>query len=225
MFALGLAVASCTVTVNAQSQTAAQGESILIATAGARSLYEITRDRALTLPRWDPARSPEPPLSLGSARKAAESWLEAQNPLSKAFNLTGTGLFRFFGDGIENCGPAGCWYYRLTFEPVLEGVALSDRAEIVVVVLLDESIVWPRGELPLVASAPPPVPIRRAPRLRSPTRANRAGVSPRRCRTRTASTASATASGRHACSAWSGPSTPARRCAPGLRATSRSNVS
>lgn len=145
-------------TALAQSQPATPSEpTILVTTSGTSHLYEISRQRATALPGWDPWRAPEPPLSLGGARKAAEAWLGSQSSLIKTFSLTGAGFFRFVADApLENCGPMGCWYYRLTFAPVAGGLGLLDNVETVVVVLLDGSVVWPRGSTPLAARSVEP---------------------------------------------------------------------
>ncbi|MGB7217221.1 MAG: energy transducer TonB [Vicinamibacterales bacterium] len=140
-------------TTLAQSQAAApSAQMVLVAKSGTKDVFEISRARATELPRWDPAKAPEPPLSLRAARKAAETWLASQHSLIKTFDLSGVGLSNFFANfPIENCGPSGCWYYRLAFAPTLGDLPLTDNAQITVVVLLDGSIVWPRAEGALAA--------------------------------------------------------------------------
>src|SRR5262245_61896074 len=45
---------------------------------GTRYVYEVSPERAETLPQWDQRSGSEPPLSLGSARKGAEAWLASR---------------------------------------------------------------------------------------------------------------------------------------------------
>ena len=110
---------------------------------GTRYVYEISQDRADTLPRWDARPGSEPPLSLGRARQAGEAWLTAQTPEVKTLELTSANLLR--------ANSAGLWHYRLTFDPVLSGRRLPGGRDFTAEVLLDGSIVEPRTESAPVA--------------------------------------------------------------------------
>src|SRR5262249_19653835 len=124
-----------------------RADAILVTTSGTKNLYEITPDRAATLPPGDPRQAPDPPPSLPAARQAAETEI----PLVRTFTLLSVGLFNFDGRAhLENCGPSGCWYYRMTFTPVIGGIQLSE--EVTVVVLLDGSTVQPRAKTGLAAA-------------------------------------------------------------------------
>jgi TonB family protein len=111
---------------------------------GTRYLYEISPERASLLPRWDQRAGSEPPLSLGGARKAAEAWLTSRAPEVKALDLTSLSFL--------NTNPAGLWYYRLTFDPLVGGRRLPGGRDFTAVVLLDGSIVEPRVEQAFAAT-------------------------------------------------------------------------
>jgi TonB family protein len=139
---------------------------------GTRYLYEISQERASLLPRWDQRAGSEPPLSLGGARRAAEAWLASRAPEVKALDLTSLSFLK--------TNPAGLWYYRLTFDPLVGGRRLSGGRDFTAVVLLDGSIVEPRVEQAFAATpaagggAPPAAagsaPVRLGPGMTPPQR-------------------------------------------------------
>jgi TonB family protein len=141
---------------------------------GTRYLYEISQERASGLPRWDQRAGSDPPLSVSQARKAAEAWLASRAPEVKTLELTSVNLL--------NLNPAGLWYYRLTFDPLVGGRRLPGGRDFTVVVLLDGSIVEPRVEQAFAptpaasaGAAPPPAapgsaPVRLGPGMTPPRR-------------------------------------------------------
>lgn len=119
---------------------------------GVRYVFEITPDRADKLPRWDPRQAPEPPLSMLEARRAGEAWLKAKASEIRTLELSAIGLLRVFPrPPLGSCGASGCWYYRMTFDPIVGGRLLAGGGDDTAVVLLDGSIVEPRTEPPPAA--------------------------------------------------------------------------
>jgi TonB family protein len=123
---------------------------------GARSVFEITIDRAAAQPRWVPLGATEPPLTIATAEKAAETWLLAGSPEVATLVLSGVSLFRTAARSLGQ-PPPECWYYRLTFDRMVDGQRVFGGADLTAVVLLDGSIVEPRRESAAAASvaAPP----------------------------------------------------------------------
>ena len=91
---------------------------------GTKHIFEITVDRAEGLPRWAQSLALEPPLSASEARRAAEGWLKARNPqVVGRYELLSSSLLRAFpGPASRACGVYGCWYYRLSFQPMVGSV-------------------------------------------------------------------------------------------------------
>jgi len=70
--------------------------------------------------------------------------LASRAPEINAFELSSLGLFRLFPRvALANCGTAGCWYYRMTFDLVVGGRRLPSGGDFTVIVLHDGSIVEP----------------------------------------------------------------------------------
>ena len=114
---------------------------------GTRYVFEIPLDRAERLPRWDQRISLEPPLSMLEARKAAEAWFRIRAPEIRAFELVSLSLSRAVQRPQGGaCGAAGCWFYRMSFDPVVADRRLFGGGDFTAVVLLDGSIVEPRTE-------------------------------------------------------------------------------
>jgi TonB family protein len=130
---------------------AAAGAMILVTTTfgqdGTRYIYEIPGERANALPQWEPRLAPEPPLSMSAARKAAESWLTSRIPEIKTFEVSSLFFAKVFqGLPTGPCRTVSCWYYRITFDPVVGGRRLAGGSDFAAVVLIDGSIVEPRIE-------------------------------------------------------------------------------
>ena len=173
MFALmttAFLVASANASLAQGAPAVSTGPTILVATAigqdGTRYFYEISQERANALPQWDQRSMPDPPLSMSQARRAAESWLMSRIPEVKTFEVTTL----YFGKVLP--GPCSgrivdCWYYRISFDPVVGGRRLNAASEFTAVVLLDGSIVEPRSDaaqtpvrFPGATGGVPSVPIR-----------------------------------------------------------------
>ena len=138
----------CFLVVTALAKPSA-GQTFTIATSidrnDTRYVYEISQGRANGVQPWDPQASSEPPLSISEARKTAETWLTSRTPEVKTFELNALSLSRTPGPpGI--CRGGGCWYYRITFDPVIAGRRLPGAGDFTVIVLIDGSIVEPRME-------------------------------------------------------------------------------
>jgi protein TonB len=104
-------------------------------------VYAIGPARGDSIPKWDPLATPDPPLSFLQARVAAERWLASRTPQISTFELSNA----FFGRG-GRCGNDACWFYRMIFNPVLNGRTLvGGGPDFTAVVLLDGSIVEPRA--------------------------------------------------------------------------------
>jgi TonB family protein len=111
---------------------------------GRRYVYEISQERSDGLPQWDQQAASEPPLSMSEATKRGEAWLRSRTPEIMTFELNTLSLLRTLAPpGI--CRRGGCWYYRMTFDPVIAGRRLASGSDLVVV-LIDGSIVEPRIE-------------------------------------------------------------------------------
>jgi TonB family protein len=110
-----------------------------------RFVYEISQERASGLPTWEQQAASEPPLSISEARKTAETWLMSRTPEVKTFELNALSLSRTPAPP-GTCRGGGCWYYRLTFDPVIAGRRLPGAGDFTVIVLIDGSIVEPRIE-------------------------------------------------------------------------------
>lgn len=114
---------------------------------GTRYRYEISRERAEALPQWNQRTAPEPPLSISAATKAAESWLTSRIPEVKTFDVSSLFFAKVFSSvPTDPCRIAGCWYYRIAFDPVVGGRRLNAGGDFTVVVLLDGSVVEPRSD-------------------------------------------------------------------------------
>ena len=112
---------------------------------GTRYRYEISKERAEALPQWNQRAAPEPPLSMSAATKAAESWLTSRIPEVKTFDVGSLFFAKVFPSApTDPCRIPGCWYYRITFDPVVGGRRLNAGGDFTVVVLLDGSVVEPR---------------------------------------------------------------------------------
>ena len=139
---------------------------------GTRYLYEISQERADALPQWDQRSAPDPPLSMSAAKRAAESWLTSRIPEVKTFDVSSLFFAKVFPAApADPRRIAVCWYYRITFDPVLGGRRLNAAGDFTVVVLLDGSIVEPRRDdgaglataraaTAASTSAAPPIPVR-----------------------------------------------------------------
>jgi hypothetical protein len=130
---------------------AAQRPSVILVTNavgldGTRYFFEISHERTVSLPQWDQRAAPDPPLSMIAARKAAEAWLVTQAPEIKTFEMTNLSLLRMNPTTVLTapCRLTGCWYYRMSFDPVAGGRTLFSGGGFTVVVLLDGTIVEPR---------------------------------------------------------------------------------
>ena len=111
---------------------------------GRRYVYEISQDRADALPQWDQQATPDPPLSMGEATKAARAWLTSRTPEIKIFELSALNLLNV--PARPGTCRRGCWFYRMNFNPVIGGRRLAGGGDFTVVVLMDGSIVEPRLE-------------------------------------------------------------------------------
>jgi TonB family protein len=116
-------------------------------------VYEVSEDRSNRLPPWDPQTRAEPPLSTGAAIRAAEAWLIARNPEIKAFEPSTVALMKASPPNVSagTCQRLECWYYRVTFDPVVSGRRLTG-GNFVAIVLMDGSVVNPAGD-PLARTA------------------------------------------------------------------------
>jgi hypothetical protein len=109
---------------------------------GTDDVYELSDQRVVRLPAWDPQTTPEPPLSVGAAIVAARTWLQQRNPgLDRLENLA-VRLERAFADVQRPNSHA--WLYELRFQALNDGGRFGDMFN--VIVLLDGSIVEPRNE-------------------------------------------------------------------------------
>src|SRR5205085_2224926 len=103
-----------------------------------RYQYEITQDRAAKLPPWDQRSTLEPPLSLGAARKAAEAWLTSRSADVRTFELSSIVFLKFNPNNVPTaaCRLLGCWYYRISFDPVVGNRRLNGGSDFTAIVLL-----------------------------------------------------------------------------------------
>jgi len=112
--------------------------------AGAFRVWEISRERAARLPRWDP-QSSSIAISMTDAVSSALSWLKERNQDIDRFELQNAVLSR-----RRQYPDVDFWFYQLDFTPPVSGALLK------VVILSDGSIVEPRVErAPQPAIAPP----------------------------------------------------------------------
>jgi protein TonB len=115
--------------------------------AGAFRVWEISRERAAHLPRWDP-QSSSIPISMTDAVSRAVSWLKERNQDIDRFELQNAVLSR-----RRQYPDVDFWFYQLDFMPPVGGALLK------VVILPDGSFVEPRVErAPQPAIAPPASP-------------------------------------------------------------------
>jgi TonB family protein len=104
--------------------------------------WEIPRPTAVALAPWSPTASPVP-LSIGDAAQKGEAWLRQRNQDIKAFEIANVNLSR-----MQPTLMPDRWYYRLGFDPIVEGRRLVGGGKYVAVVLLDGTVVEPRVEKP-----------------------------------------------------------------------------
>lgn len=104
--------------------------------------WEIPRPTAVALAPWNPTASPVP-LSIGDAAQTGEAWLRQRNQEFKAFEITNVNLSR-----MQPTLMPDRWFYRLDFDPIVEGRRLVGGGKYVAVVLLDGTVVEPRVEKP-----------------------------------------------------------------------------
>jgi|SRR6516165_4507875 hypothetical protein len=80
--------------------------------AGVAMVWEISRERANTLPHWDLDASPSP-LSVEDATRIARTWLSQRNPHVEQFLIQQVGFSRV-GTGLPG-GGGWFWYYTFFF--------------------------------------------------------------------------------------------------------------
>jgi TonB family protein len=142
------------------TQTTTPGPMMAITTAagqdGTRYQFEISEERADALPLWDQREAAEPLLSMREARRKAEAWLTSRTPEIATVELSGVSLAKVLARlPTGPCTARSCWYYRVSFDPVVGGHRLYGGGDFTVVVLLDGSVVEPRIERPPLAGAGP----------------------------------------------------------------------
>jgi hypothetical protein len=104
---------------------------------GRTLVFTITRERAESLPDWEPDTQP-PPLALMKAINLAKAAARKRQPKFDDLKVTSVNL-----NGI-NCYPAipGKWYYVVHMSPVMDGRTFFGG--IWEVVLMDGTVVEPR---------------------------------------------------------------------------------
>ena len=104
---------------------------------GRTQVFTITRERAESLPDWEPDTQP-PPLALMKAIDVAKAAARKRQPKFDDLKVTSVNL-----NGI-NCYPVipGKWYYVVHMSPVMDGRAFFGG--IWEVVLMDGTVVEPR---------------------------------------------------------------------------------
>jgi TonB family protein len=127
-----------TVTVNFAMQSAgptAAGDAMprIRLAAFMSQVWEITPERARTLPRWTPAASP-PPMSTVDAIAAAQEWLRRRDERARSFEAQNVTLGR-----RRQGADIDFWFYQLSLYPQ-GGGPMS-----MVVILPDGSIVEPQA--------------------------------------------------------------------------------
>jgi TonB family protein len=100
---------------------------------GRTDVWELSADRAASLPRWDPLTQ-EPPISLSTALQTGVEWVRKRRP-NDTFELLSVGLAR---------PAANTWMYLMRFSPA--GQQGPRTIPATAIVLLDGSIVEPRTE-------------------------------------------------------------------------------
>jgi len=112
---------------------------------GGMLVWDITREKASQLPRWDPAAAPVP-LSTADAASRAQAWLREHHPDAPPLELTTAMLSR-----VRRGGDIDFWIYQLDFFSYNGPYSL--RRPYSVVVLPDGTVVDPRIEPPPSADA------------------------------------------------------------------------
>ena len=99
--------------------------------------YAVDAARAEKQPKWSPSKTP-PPLSIADAVGRADAWIKKRNPRIDTFVPRRIELSSILYGEFT-----GVWYYRISFDGMIDGHRLS-ATDFNSVVLLDGSVVEPR---------------------------------------------------------------------------------
>lgn len=104
--------------------------------------WEVPRDRFESLPRWTPS-SGVPPLPISRAIEIATGWIKARNPKIDGFEVSTITLA--VSHSWTDDQPNDRWYYKIEFNPVVNGKMLYG-GQYTAVVLFDGTVVEPRAD-------------------------------------------------------------------------------